>query len=1186
MKILATIGKILFNGWVLSLLGLAFLGAVLWYIGPLVSIAGATPLLSPLSRLIAIGVLVLIWLLITLIVVLTRRRTNAQVLTNIAQADPAPAATPDASAEEVATLRKRFDEAVRSLKKKPLGQTAGRSGRLLYQLPWYVVIGPPGAGKTTLLRNSGLRFPLSDSFGDVAVRGVGGTRNCDWWFTDEAVILDTAGRYTTQDSDQAVDAAAWGGFLSLLKKYRKRRPIDGVIVAFPLSDMLAQTAQDRALHARAVRARILELYEHLQVRVPVYVVLTKADLMNGFVEFFGDLGKEERQQVWGLTFPADQSAQDAAKAFPQMFDRLAGRLDERMIGKLYQERDVTRRGAIQGFPQQVRALRSAIQEFLEEAFGTSQFEDTAMLRGVYLTSGTQEGTPIDRLIGTVSAQFALGREAMPAFAGKGRSYFLTRLLRDLVFTESDLVGSTGFFARNRAWIERGAYAGAAVVTLLMGGLWLNSYLANQRYVDQVEGAIADYDSVSAQLINGDRSVLSARPYLDLLRGLPGGYADTGTPFFAGLGLSQRPKLGGAGARAYERALEAVLLPQVTARLEAQIGAAADQPDLLFEALKRYLMLGVPSRYDRQAVMDWVLADWAAQFPGEANREDREAILGHLRALLTQAFQPPPLKEPLVRTARSHLLQLSQAQRIYNSITWGADQTALPRFDLEAAVGPQAARLFLISGDGAATSLPGLYTREGYEKAVAGPLGQLVDEAAQDAWVLGPDYEAQGQEDKRQLRLQVLDLYARDYERRWQRYLNAISIRRFRDFKDGAAAAQQLAAQNSPLVALVLAIAQDTKLTGARYALPSGQDAPRAPGRAGQVQRAVSRLLDSDTPSVADDPVARVDNAFNPLRKSLEGTGEARTPLSEALRPIDDLYVYLGDLAAEAEAGTAGMGAAQETDRARSLFRSLQRAADQQPDPIRRWLKELVSRSSDLTLQDARGRVNALWSSKVLPFCQQAVAARFPLNPNSTEDMNLADFRAFFGPGGMLDQFFQDNLSEFVDTAVTPWQVKPTGGVRLGISRDALDQFQRAAEIRRLFFTGGSGPTVTFDMKPLFLDRKAAQVQLKINDRTLQYQHGPQRLETVQWPGSGTTSRSQLVFTTLGSGQAVSRTADGPWSWFRLLSQSEIETLSSADRYQISFEAEGLRAVYELRAASLANPFDLDRLTGFRCVDAL
>jgi type VI secretion system protein ImpL len=131
-----------------------------------------------------------------------------------------------------------------SSRKRELGGKTGRT-QYLYQLPWYIIIGPPGSGKTTALINSGLRFPL----GAGKVRGVGGTRNCDWWFTDEAVLLDTAGRYTTQDSHEEVDRAAWRGFLDLLKKHRRRRPINGAFVAISLSDLMQQNEEERTAQA-------------------------------------------------------------------------------------------------------------------------------------------------------------------------------------------------------------------------------------------------------------------------------------------------------------------------------------------------------------------------------------------------------------------------------------------------------------------------------------------------------------------------------------------------------------------------------------------------------------------------------------------------------------------------------------------------------------------------------------------------------------------------------------------------------------------------------------------------------------------------------------------------------------------------------------------------------------------------
>ena len=224
-------------------------------------------------------------------------------------------------AEEVAELRKRFESALATLRKS--SSTSGRTGlfsgfgrRYVYQMPWYVFIGAPGSGKTTALVNSGLEFPLADKFGKSSIRGVGGTRNCDWWFTNEAVLIDTAGRYTTQESNLQQDKAEWEGFLGLLRNYRPRAPINGVILTISVSDLLGSSPDEREQQASAIRRRLTELQDLLGIRFPVYAIVTKVDLLAGFNEYFARLTPGRAQPGLGthVSRPRRRPAHEGARA--------------------------------------------------------------------------------------------------------------------------------------------------------------------------------------------------------------------------------------------------------------------------------------------------------------------------------------------------------------------------------------------------------------------------------------------------------------------------------------------------------------------------------------------------------------------------------------------------------------------------------------------------------------------------------------------------------------------------------------------------------------------------------------------------------------------------------------------------------------------------------------------------------
>ncbi|MEW6690378.1 MAG: type VI secretion system membrane subunit TssM [Pseudomonadota bacterium] len=331
-------------------------------------------------------------------------------------------------ASELESIRGRFARALEAL-----------GAKRVEELPWYVFIGAPGSGKTTALANSGLRFVLPPAEG--ATPGIGGTRNCDWWFAEEAVLLDTAGRYTTQASSARADAAAWHGFLALVKRFRPGRPLNGAFVTVSVPDLLLWTKLERARFAGHVRMRLAEMYAALGERFPIYLLATKTDLLAGFTEFFGELDVEGRAQVWGTTFDLQLDPATLEARYAEEFAALEARLNAEMLARLHEEGDLQRRASIYRFPQQFHALGPLMGEFLAQSFTTQVEHRAPLLRGVYFTSGTQEGNPIDRVLGTLARTFSLERAAAVERGPSGRGYFISRLLREVVLAEAGLAGA-------------------------------------------------------------------------------------------------------------------------------------------------------------------------------------------------------------------------------------------------------------------------------------------------------------------------------------------------------------------------------------------------------------------------------------------------------------------------------------------------------------------------------------------------------------------------------------------------------------------------------------------------------------------------------------------------------------------------------------------------------------------------
>jgi type VI secretion system protein ImpL len=1169
--------------WVLAVLGLLVVSLLIWFVGDAIAFYDRRPLGSAGARLGLILFIVACFALWEGVKRWRAWRANKQLLAAIGEGASSNSAL---SQREVAELKKRFDEAMGTLRTARFADKAGGGRNYLYQLPWYMFIGAPGSGKTTALVNSGLRFPLEGKMGKDAVKGVGGTRNCDWWFTDEAVLLDTAGRYTTQSSNREVDAAAWTGFLTLLKKFRPAQPLNGAIVTVSLSDLFTQSAAQRDDYARSVRARIQELYSTLGVRFPIYVMVTKTDLLAGFAEFFGDLGREARAQVWGTTFDFPAPAGAAlGETFAREFDALVARLLARLATRMEEERDPQRRATIFAFPQQFAALREMLKAFLDEAFLSSSFGEEPMVRGVYFSSGTQEGSPFDRVLGNLSRAYGLERQVLAPAASSGRSYFLTHLLRSVIFAEADISGRSAVVERRRGRAALLAYSLLGLFAVLLVAGWTISFFRNQALIAEVDAAARDVSkqvAAAPRLPEGD--VMAVLPLLDAARAIPTGYGaqDASTPWSRGFGLDQGGKLGTEAGAAYLNLLRDVFLPRVALRLEQQI-RDAQTPEVRYEALKTYLELYDPAHLKPAEVEAWIGGDWDRSLPRDVTQLQRAALLAHLRAALAQAplEMALPRDQALIDQVRHQLAAASLAERAYSRLKrLGAGEGAAD-FRVSDAAGPQGALVFTrASGAPLSQGIPALFTVAGFDKGFRAQAPLIVRQLGEEqAWVLGPAAGAASDARFVTTLTEVEQLYLNDYIKAWDDLLGDLRLIPSPSLQGSIQTITLLSAPDSPLKQLLGGVAKETKLAGNGNRSVEAAAAGALDKVAGAMRSTVDKLLGdkpADGANAAAKPEAVVDAHFEQLQRAVAGPAGQPVPLDATLGVLKEYEVQL-----RATDEAIKRGATPTSDAL--IVARIKSEADRMPPPVSNLLNGLISRSTAQSASSGQAAVKAAAAGDVGGKCKTSVEGRYPFvrKPGAAE-VPLGDFAQIFAPNGVIDGFVKTKLVGMVDMNGPVWKpIQLADGVD-PLPPATIAEFQRAAAIRDAFFPGGTAnPAVSTDLLLQRADEGVSEVQVSVDGQVTHLAPGASAGMRLNWPSLSPNSQIKLTLVAAGKPSTNPLIFEGPWALFHFVDAAKVEG-GTPERQAVSYQVNDKRVWFELRASSVRNPLRLNELSQFHC----
>jgi hypothetical protein len=364
-----------------------------------------------------------------------------------------------------------------------------------YRLPWFLMVGESDAGKSTALGESRMGLPLGRP--EEQTHGV--KQGLNWFFFDRGVVLDVAGDLVLRPGGGEVsNQQGWNQLARLLQKHRPERPLDGVVLTIPATELI----EARGLDGRArVENKAASLYRKLWqaqkllgMSFPVYVLVTKCDALAGFQSLCHELPESAREEMLGWSSPYTLETAYRPEWIEEAFRSVYRYLFQLQV-EVFAERDVRDRDGLFLLPSELQSLRGPLQLYLDHVFKESSFHDSFFFRGLYFCGDAGEDAqalpPPAALVANTSSSLAsaggenwdpFGQEQQPEAPaqsyGLRRPAFIKDLFEKKIFVEDMLARPLARTAlsRNRTALAAQLLSLAIPILGLVGLLFTYSSL--------------------------------------------------------------------------------------------------------------------------------------------------------------------------------------------------------------------------------------------------------------------------------------------------------------------------------------------------------------------------------------------------------------------------------------------------------------------------------------------------------------------------------------------------------------------------------------------------------------------------------------------------------------------------------------------------------------------------------------
>jgi len=1149
---------LLIVGWVLSLVWI-------WWKGPTWILGDQHPLAPQANRWLATAV----WVLIALTWLTLRVVKRLQFLETLQQQQRQHEKDPISL--EIHQQQRHLDHWLLRLQR----HLARRN--YLYHLPWYMIIGTSGSGKSTLL---GEGYSADTIYTPEKVRG---ENNSTWHIAPRvgahAVIFDIHGELIEQpvgaQEETNSNARLWVHWLDWLNQKRHRQPLNGIILTVDLPELLTANKSQRERQLTILRQRLQDIRQQLHCELPVYITLTKLDLLFGFAPLFQPLDKQERDETLGVTFTSgahdNERWREELHAFWQEWME---RFNQALPNLSLNHVESSQRSTLFSFSRQVQGIIEHLEALISGLLAGDNM--AVMLRGVYLTSSLQRGQVDDMFIQSAAAQYRLGQNALTSWpVVETQPYFTRKLFPHTLLAEPNLASENSLWlVKNKRQLTVFSAIGAVAAIACIAG-WHHYYKSNYRSgVTVLAQAKSFMDIPPPQGI--DELGNLQLPLLNPIRDATLAYGDYREHnALTDMALYQGRKIGPYVERTYLQLLEQRYLPALLNGLIRDLNNAEPGSEKKLAILRVIRMLEDKSGRDNKVVEQYMGQRWSDNFQGQ------RGLQGQLMAHLDYALEHTnwqaqrlagdndsinrfmPYTKPIA-AAQKELSKLSIYQRVYQSLRTRALGVLPADLNLRDQIGPNFDKVFVANKE-EALSIPQFLTRYGLQSYFVKQRDSLVELTALDSWVLNITKDVTySAADREEIQRHITEQYISDYTATWQAALNNLDLREYEDMQQVIDALEQIVSGDQPFYRALQTLRDNTQSPPSSANLPD------------KTREAMMSALDFQL-------LTRLSREFAPENSVLAEGKDKDSTLQTVYQQLTELHRYLLAIQNSPVSGKSALKAVQlrlDQNSSDPIFATRQ-LAKTLPAPLNRWVGKLAEQAWHVVMIEAVHYMEVEWNEKVVKTWQQTLADRYPFDPQAEQDASLDAFDRFFKPAGVLDSFYQENLKLFIENKLTLGE-----DGQILIRQDVQQQLETAQKIRNTFFTQQSGLGTQYAAGTVELSANKRRSVLNMDGQLMDYNHGRNFTAHLVWPNTmreGSESKLTLIGT--GGGTPRSISFSGPWAQFRLIDAGQLTNVDDGS-FDVRFDIDGGHMIYRIHVDTQDNPFSGGLFSDFTLPDTL